>query len=447
MRKTEGFSWLIKPTLYIIDLLIIFFLSKAFLTENTIDICFFFLLWLILSVSFSFYKVFRHTKLIKIIQRVFKQIITFYLSILSYLYLLNKPLQEASLLKFFLMFFVIMVFWRALLFFLFKKYRVITGGNIKRVIIIGNKASTKALQSFFEDAPSYGYKFLGRFTDDNDEEKTGDIQSSFEYVINNKIDEVYCSLRDLSNKTIRSYVDFCDINMKSLRFIPDNKGLFAKNLHLDFYDITPVLSLTKTPLRNNINKIIKRGFDVIFSLFVIIVLLSWFIPLLGLIIIIESKGPVFFKQNRPGINEEGFTCYKFRSMSLNSRTEESATKNDARVTKVGKFIRKTSIDELPQFFNVLLGTMSVVGPRPHLWSQNKIYRTKISKYMSRHFVKPGITGLAQVRGYRGEITKKEDIINRIKYDVFYIENWSLLLDINIIYRTVYNIFKGEEKAY
>ena len=134
-------------------------------------------------------------------------------------------------------------------------------------------------------------------------------------------------------------------------------------------------------------------------------------------------------------------------MSLNSRSEDSASRNDPRVTKMGKFMRKTSIDELPQFFNVLFGEMSVVGPRPHLWRQNEIYGTKIPKYMVRHFVKPGITGLAQVRGYRGEIETKKDIVNRTKYDIFYIENWSLLLDLNIIVQTVLNIFKGEEKAY
>jgi putative colanic acid biosynthesis UDP-glucose lipid carrier transferase len=134
-------------------------------------------------------------------------------------------------------------------------------------------------------------------------------------------------------------------------------------------------------------------------------------------------------------------------MMINKTTEKEATRNDPRVTKIGKFIRKTSIDELPQFFNVLLGDMSVVGPRPHLWAQNKAYGTKVKKYMIRHHVSPGVTGLAQVRGFRGEIETDEDMVNRIKYDVFYIENWSIWMDIKIIIQTVVNIFKGEEKAY
>jgi putative colanic acid biosynthesis UDP-glucose lipid carrier transferase len=156
---------------------------------------------------------------------------------------------------------------------------------------------------------------------------------------------------------------------------------------------------------------------------------------------------VFFKQGRPGLNENEFYCYKFRSMHINNVTEKEASRNDPRVTKIGRFMRKTSIDELPQFFNVLFGDMSIVGPRPHLWSQNKTYSNKIKKYMNRHYVKPGITGLAQVKGYRGEIETDEDMIFRIKYDVFYIENWSFSLDVKIIFLTVFNIFKGEKKAY
>jgi putative colanic acid biosynthesis UDP-glucose lipid carrier transferase len=175
--------------------------------------------------------------------------------------------------------------------------------------------------------------------------------------------------------------------------------------------------------------------------------LSWLIPILAILIKLESRGPVFFKQGRPGMDENEFFCYKLRSMRINKTTEKEASKNDPRVTKMGKFMRKTSLDEMPQFLNVLLGDMSVVGPRPHLWSQNKAYSNKIKKYMVRHCVKPGITGLAQVSGYRGEIEKDRDMVHRIKFDVFYIENWSLILDLKIIFLTVINIFRGEEKAY
>ena len=176
--------------------------------------------------------------------------------------------------------------------------------------------------------------------------------------------------------------------------------------------------------------------------------MSWLTPIIAVLIRWESKGPIFFKQSRNGFNFKEFECYKFRSMMPNEDAHlYQATKGDLRITKVGAFIRKTSIDELPQFFNVLFGDMSVVGPRPHMVSHTNMYAERVDKFMVRHFVKPGITGLAQVSGFRGEIETEKDIINRVKYDIFYIENWSLLLDIKITIQTFINAVRGEEKAY
>jgi putative colanic acid biosynthesis UDP-glucose lipid carrier transferase len=251
----------------------------------------------------------------------------------------------------------------------------------------------------------------------------------------------------LSSKQLKSLVHFSDEENKTIKFIPDSKEIFSKKLKIDYYEIFPVLSLQKTMLHAPTTRVFKRIFDILFASFVIVFLLSWLIPIIAFLIKIESKGSVFFKQGRPGLDEKEFYCYKFRSMHVNKDTETEASKNDPRVTKIGRFMRKTSIDELPQFFNVLKGEMSVVGPRPHLWSQNKIYASKINKYMVRHYVKPGVTGLAQVRGYRGEIETDNDMISRIRFDVYYIENWSFVLDIKIIIQTVINIFKGEDKAY
>jgi putative colanic acid biosynthesis UDP-glucose lipid carrier transferase len=267
------------------------------------------------------------------------------------------------------------------------------------------------------------------------------------FVLENNVDEIYCSLNEITNEQLKDLVDFADDHRKTIKFIPDTKEIFSKSLKMEYYEVFPVLSLQKTLLHDPLTKAFKRGFDIVFSIIVIVGLLSWLVPLLAILIKAESRGPIFFKQGRPGMDEKEFFCYKFRSMQINKTTEKEASKNDPRVTRIGRILRKTSIDEMPQFLNVLLGDMSVVGPRPHLWSQNKIYGSKIKKYMVRHYVKPGITGLAQVRGFRGEIETDEDMINRIKYDVFYIENWSLLLDIKIIVQTVINIFKGEEKAY
>jgi putative colanic acid biosynthesis UDP-glucose lipid carrier transferase len=315
-------------------------------------------------------------------------------------------------------------------------------------VIIGYTPEAIKLKEVFENRNDYGYRFLGYFSDKKTNSSiTGKLAQLKEFVLVNKVDEIYCSLNEITNDQLKDLVEFADDYRKTIKFIPDSKDIFSKNLKIDYYEFFPILSLQKTLLHDPITKIFKRFFDIVFSLFVILFLLSWLVPVMAILIKLESRGPLFFKQGRPGIDEKEFFCFKFRSMKINKTTESEASKNDPRVTRIGRFIRKTSIDEMPQFLNVLLGDMSVVGPRPHLWSQNKAYGNKIKKYMVRHYVKPGITGLAQVRGFRGEIETDEDMINRIKYDVFYIENWSLILDLKIIAQTVINIFKGEEKAY
>ncbi len=268
------------------------------------------------------------------------------------------------------------------------------------------------------------------------------------FVIENNIDEIYFSAKELSNLQINTLIDFADNNLRELKFIPDNKEIFSKKLKYEYYDYIPILSLREIPLQEPIYKFLKRVFDIIFSSSVIIFILSWLTPLVAILIKLESKGPVFFKQARNGFNYKEFYCYKFRSMTPNSEANfYQATRGDQRITNIGKFIRKTSIDELPQFFNVLFGDMSVVGPRPHMVSHTDMYAKRIDKFMVRHFVKPGITGLAQISGYRGEVETDKDIIGRVKFDIFYIENWSLLLDLKIIFKTAINAVKGEEKAY
>jgi putative colanic acid biosynthesis UDP-glucose lipid carrier transferase len=291
----------------------------------------------------------------------------------------------------------------------------------------------------------FGYNFETKFSV---KDKDLSLEHCFDYIIENNIDEIYFSVAELSNKQINRLIDFADNNLRELKFIPDNKDIYSKKLKYEYYDYIPILSLRSIPLQDSVNKFVKRLFDILFSLFIIVFVLSWLTPILAILIRLESRGPVFFKQSRNGFNYQEFDCYKFRSMTPNKEAHlHQVTKGDLRITKIGAFIRKTSIDELPQFFNVLFGDMSVVGPRPHMVSHTNMYAQRIDKFMVRHFVKPGITGLAQVSGFRGEVETDEDIINRVKYDIFYIENWSLLFDLKIMYQTLVNAVKGEEKAY
>lgn len=192
----------------------------------------------------------------------------------------------------------------------------------------------------------------------------------------------------------------------------------------------------------------KRIFDVVFAALVVVFLLSWLVPLIAILIKLESKGPTFFKQLRTGKNGQVFYCLKFRSMTLNADADiKQACKNDCRITKIGAFLRETSLDEFPQFINVLKGEMSVVGPRPHMLRHTKEFSNSIKYYMDRHLIMPGITGLAQVSGYRGEIKELGALTKRVNADLYYLHNCSLLLDIKIIWLTVVQLFKWNKNAY
>ncbi|ULC59758.1 undecaprenyl-phosphate glucose phosphotransferase [Flaviramulus sp. BrNp1-15] len=447
--KQGRYSNLIKPLFGLIDLVIInttvfFFninLKNAYIFNLYIS-----LVWIFISVRNYFYEVERHTKIIKIITLLFRQIILFALALYAFIGVFKQPnISRLALGNYLLTIFALIFIFKFFNLYLLKKYRSVLSRNTRNVIVIGKNEKTRQLIKIFNTRLDFGYKFKAQFNTDSE---SFSLNNCFNYIIENNIDEIYFSVAELSNKQINRLIDFADNNLRELKFIPDNKDIYAKKLKYEYYDYIPILSLRAIPLQESVNKFIKRFFDIIFSSFIIVFVLSWLTPILAILIKLESKGPVFFKQSRNGFNYEEFDCYKFRSMTPNKSAHSAqATKGDMRITKMGKFIRKTSIDELPQFFNVLFGDMSVVGPRPHMVTHTNLYAQKVDKFMVRHFVKPGITGLAQISGFRGEIETDKDIINRVKYDIFYIENWSLLLDLKIMIQTFLNALKGEEKAY
>lgn len=453
MNQHIGYSKYIKPLNILIDIVLLVFLAKKLFSNLVSYEVYFYvylsITWIIITLYTHFYRVYRFTTPVQILSKILSQIFIFFFTTSSYFSFSTESIFsfKATFLYIGILFVSILLI-KYFFFISLKRYRLLTKSNFRNVIIIGITEESQELRKVFETRADYGYRFLGFFSNKKENtEKKGTLNDLKIFVKNNNVHEIYSSLKELSDEEIKNLIYFSEDNKISLKFIPDNKKVLSKKLRLDYYGFFPVLTLQKTPLHEPTINLLKRLFDITFSLIVIIFVLSWLIPIMALLIKIDSKGPVFFKQSRPGFDEKEFFCYKFRSMKLNQTTEQEASRNDPRVTKIGKFIRKTSIDELPQFFNVLFGDMSIVGPRPHLWTQNKVYGKKIDRYMVRHYVKPGITGLAQVKGYRGEIETDKDMINRINYDVYYIENWSFLLDVKIIVQTVVNIFKGEEKAY
>ena len=397
-------SFFVIPLSFIAHILIINITSYVltpYTYLNVFSIVFYNLAWFIATYSLDFYPTARREGFNVNLKNFFKLIIVFGLAYFtSFTFMTPHPYSWQHLLMVYVVICILLMLFR--LFFYWARNLVRSKEYVHtRAVVIGRDKNLKKIRHIF-DIPKYGYRYMGYFDNSKSNSPTylGNIESSYEYIFKNNVEEVYCMASRLSKD---------DLEYSNL---------------------------------------IKRLFDIIFSLMVIIFVLSWLIPLVYILMKLDSKGPLFFKQKRHGVNKNTFWCYKFRSMTKSDDSDtKMATKNDMRVTKLGKILRKTSIDELPQFFNVLKGDMSIVGPRPHMEVHTKQYETSVEKYLVRHFLKPGITGLAQVKGYRGEIIHKSDIVNRVRYDIFYMEKWSILLDIQIIILTVTNVFSNEEKAY
>ncbi len=448
-HKRGGYSYLIRPILICIDLAILIMSIHYCLEDKYDDVLYYYLGlgWLGISYILGFYKVYRFTSVLKIVSSIIKQSAMLLLLLYAfYGFVRSRNVSVVDTVQFISIAVGGIGIIKIISFYALKKYRSYLGGNTRHVIIIGNTTGTQQLATFFKERIDLGYNVLKVFAAGLPDT----IEDSFSFLKENDIDEIYCAVSELSDEQINEYIKYTDEHYSVLKFVPDSGMMLSKRIEVDHYDYIPILSIPQVALNKNANRYIKRVFDIAFSLMVIIFILSWLTPLMYLLIKLESSGPLFYKHKRNGINYKEFECYKFRSMKNEKHLAlEQVTKEDVRVTKIGRFIRRTSIDELPQFFNVLFGDMSVVGPRPHMLSYTRDYAKKVDKYnyMFRHSVKPGITGLAQVKGYRGEVSQDEDIINRIKFDIFYIENWSVLLDLKIIIETVLNIMKGDENAY
>lgn len=324
---------------------------------------------------------------------------------------------------------------------------------MRKVIIIGYNDISKRLVRELEEDP-LNTEIIGYCENEEDVHELsnypiiGNLSNIMEVSKRYKATEIFSSVAPEQDESIYELIQTAEKECIRFRLIPNFKHFARFPMHVDYFGSIPVLSLRKEPLDDVANRIRKRIFDLIFSSVIIVTVLSWLIPLAGLLIWLESRGPVFFVQKRSGKANKPFSCIKFRSMKSNPESNLiQATKGDRRVTRIGSFLRKTNLDEFPQFLNVFMGQMSIVGPRPHMLKHTYDYSEMVNKYMVRQFVKPGITGWAQVNGYRGEVRTMEDMEKRVEHDLWYLENWSLWLDTRIIFLTAYNMIRGEKNAY
>jgi Undecaprenyl-phosphate glucose phosphotransferase len=319
----------------------------------------------------------------------------------------------------------------------------------RRIAVVGYDDSAHRLtEKLKRKANNYFISHLDHgniITNSTDTEVLSDY---IEFAKKNHINEFYISVPEYEDRSITVLAEEAEKYCIRVNFIPPQKNLKAGFYHVNYIGGLPILQRYREPLRRLHKQILKRSFDLFVSTMVIVLVLSWLIPIVSLLIKLESKGPVFFKQLRSGRDNNSFLCLKFRSMHTNSLSDIiQATKGDERITKVGAFLRKTSLDEFPQFLNVFLGDMSIAGPRPHMLQHTEQYSEQINHYMVRLYLKPGLTGWAQVNGYRGEIKNLELMKNRVEHDIWYMENWSILLDIKIMFLTLKNILTGEDNAY
>jgi len=405
--------------------------------------------WVTLVIILKPYKYSRISRVAAIIRGHFTLIILHLLLITAFFVIGNNNFfSRDQILSTYAILSLLVLTWKVCFVYLLRIYRK-KGFNFRNVVIVGYGELSEDLRKFFLLHPEHGYKLLGFFDNRHSSEKIlGTYNDIQQYALENEVSEIYCCLPYIRYTQVKKLIDFGEDNLIKVKLIADFRGFSMKGLELERYDLIPVLNVNPIPLDDYKNRLVKRSFDLAFSSFVIIFILSWLMPLLAIIIKLDSKGPVFFKQKRTGKDKKEFWCYKFRSMAVNSDSDiMQAKKNDCRITKIGAFLRRTSLDELPQFFNVFLGNMSVVGPRPHMLKHTEEYSKIVEKFMSRHFVKPGITGLAQAKGFRGETETDLLMQNRVRLDRFYVGNWSLIFDIKIIILTISSLLRNGKRAY
>ena len=396
----------------------------------------------------------RVVRIDKIVERSVHKIVLLAILVTSLLFVLkNVAIARVLLATFFVVFLVVLIVERLIMRYLVRKFRR-SGRNQQNVILVGNSDEMKELYDYMQNR-EYGYRVYAVFAEGDfllnaDVEHMGDVSSVLPYLYEHPhINAVYCTMSTASKDDLLAIYRYCENNMVRFFALPMFLRSLRKNMTVSTIASTVVLTPRPEPLQDLGNRIVKRLFDILVSLLFLMTLY----PVIYLVVLcmtkLQSPGPVYFVQKRSGMNGKEFKCLKFRSMHINTEADTiQATRDDPRKFPFGSFMRKANIDELPQFINVLLGDMSLVGPRPHMLTHTEEYSRVVNKYMVRHWVKPGITGWAQVNGFRGEIRDLTQMDERVKHDIWYIENWTFWLDVRIMWRTIWNMVSGkDENAY
>lgn len=425
------------PTLEVQYLYLLMFMNLAWITSG----------WLCAIYKQSYISSFE-----QFCKQTLRGYIYFVALVMMYLFLSKQhDISRLFILTFFICGVVLIIVNRLIYLFIFYYFRN-RDDLARKIIIVGYNDMSKRLVEKLEEEP-INTKIIGYCENEQQVHELsnypilGGLTSVIEVSKQHAVTEIFSTISPEQDESIYQLIQNAERECIRFKLIP-NFSFFANvPFYIDYFGNIPVLSLRKEPLEDVANRIKKRFYDVAVSSLVIIFILSWLIPLVGLLIWLESRGPIFFVQKRTGKDNKSFGCIKFRSMKVNKESHTvQASRNDPRITKIGSFIRRTSIDEFPQFLNVLMGHMSIVGPRPHMLKHTNDYSAMINKYMVRQFMKPGITGWAQVNGLRGETRTVWDMEKRVEYDIWYMENWGLWLDTRIIFLTLYKLLVGDQKA-
>ena len=415
------------------------------------------ILWVISTNITGFYNDFHSRNFPIQFINLLKETVAQIIASIIFIFLLKENLFTRNFIVYYTILLMLFISLRIIVFRKVLKSLRRKGKNIRNLLILGNNEIARNFKSMINSNPDFGYNLIGLVSerkDESDENIVGSFDQLEKLISDHKVDEAVIAVTGKSSDFLDDIIKICNRLAVRTHIIPDYFKFLSSRFQVSMFGSFPIITARREPLDEAHWRFIKRSFDIVFSFLIIIFVFTWFYPLIFILSKITSPGPVLFLQDRVGAKNQKFKCYKFRTMKLTKTipTEKfkPVTENDPRVTKLGRFLRRSNLDELPQFINVFKGEMSVVGPRPHAVQYDQVYGKIVDEIRLRYNVKPGITGWAQIHGLRGDVPDEEEnrkrTRKRIEYDIWYIENWSLTLDFQIILITIWHMLRGKSKG-